>query len=445
MHTDAIPLWAIFPFAIYLLLIALMPLVLPHFWESNRNKLIVAAIMATPVLAYLLGQHPEGAHLLGHAVREYLGFIALLTALFVITGGIYLRGSLAGTPIVNTTLLGAGALLASLIGTTGASVLLIRPLLRANASRQRVRHIVVFFIFIVSNAAGLLTPLGDPPLYLGFLRGVPFTWTLRLFPVWLLVNGILLLVFNLIDQMVLNREERTRPGAQLEDVQVVKQRLAVEGKINLLWLGGVVALVASMGAVGSRWLPDPAHQAVVQVVILFGLTFASLKTTPPRVHEANAFSWGPIAEVAAIFVGVFVTMIPALGYLEAHGGALGIQRPAQFFWASGLLSSFLDNAPTYLTFASLAVGVINETTGAALTADNLGQLAAHPTGMTLLAAISCGAVLMGAVTYIGNGPNFMVKAIAEQARVPMPGFFGYMLWSVSVLMPIFVLVTVLIF
>jgi Na+/H+ antiporter NhaD/arsenite permease-like protein len=427
------------------LLIALIPLFFGHFWESNRNKLIVAGLVSVPVLGYLFAGHPEGGHLLVHSVREYLGFMALLTTLFVISGGVHLRGSLAGTPLVNTGLLAAGALLASLIGTTGASVLLIRPLLRANETRARVRHIVIFFIFIVSNGAGLLTPLGDPPLFLGFLRGVPFTWTLRLFPAWALVNGILLVLFNVIDQVILNKEERERPGAQLEEVQRVKEPLRVEGALNLLWLGGVVLVIAGLGTLGPRYLPNQDAQAAAQVGALLGLMALSWFTTARGVHRANHFSWTPIAEVAVVFLGVFVTMIPALRYLEAQGSGLGITQPWQFFWAAGALSSFLDNAPTYLTFASLAVGVVNQTSGTAFAADNLGPLAAHPHGATLLAAVSTGAVLMGAVTYIGNGPNFMVKAIAEQRHVTMPGFFGYMLWSFAILLPIFLVATFVFF
>jgi Na+/H+ antiporter NhaD/arsenite permease-like protein len=439
------PAWTIVPFGVYLLLIALLPLLHAAFWEHNRNKLLVAGLVSLPVLVFLLAVHPGGGVLLGHAVLEYLGFMALLAALFVVSGGIYIRGSFAGTPIVNTGFLAIGVLLASLIGTTGASVLLIRPLLRANAARERVRHIVVFFILTVSNAGGLLTPLGDPPLYLGFLRGVPFAWTLQLLPVWAVVNGTLLVLFNLLDQYMLNKEEREREGAQLEDVQKVSEKLRIDGGLNLLWLACVPALIAMMGTYGAVWFPSPNTRGAVQILALLAIAALSYVTTTRDVHRENEFAWGPIVEVAVVFVGIFVTMIPALGYLEDRGGALGVTAPWQFFWATGALSSFLDNAPTYLTFTSLAVAVINQETGSQLLSTELGPLAAHPLGGQLLAAISCGAVLMGAVTYIGNGPNFMVKAIAERARVEMPGFFGYMLWSVAILMPTFVLVTILFF
>ena len=257
------------------------------------------------------------------------------------------------------------------IGTTGASVLLIRPLLRANAARLRVRHVVIFFIFTVSNGAGLLTPLGDPPLFLGFLRGVPFGWTLRLFPAWALLNGVLLVLFNLIDQYVFNKEERQRPGAQLEQVQSVKEKLRIEGSLNLIWLVAVPAIIALMGTFGPRWFGSPALQGDVQALTLIAVAALSLVTTPKHVHRANQFGWAPIIEVAVVFLGIFVTMIPALGYLEVHGGALGIKQPWQFFWAAERLSSFLDNAPTYLTFTSLAVGVINQTTGHSFSPRNL--------------------------------------------------------------------------
>jgi Na+/H+ antiporter NhaD/arsenite permease-like protein len=380
---------------------------------------------------------------------EYVSFIALLGSLFVISGGIYLKGSLAGTPVVNTAFLGVGTLIASFIGTTGASMLLIRPLLRANEKRVRKTHIVIFFIFTVSNGAGMLTPLGDPPLFIGFLRGVPFEWTFRLLGEWALVNGILLLVFSLWDQVVFNREERERPGSQLEEVQQVKVPLGIEGRQNLLYLLGVVGIVYVIGRFGSQISSSGDVVAALQVSGMLAMIVLSLKTTPAAVRTANRFSWGPILEVAAIFIGIFITMVPAMKLLEAKGasGELALSESWQFFWGSGLLSSFLDNAPTYAAFAALASGVVNgmHHPDPALNADNLARLLEHPEGVAFLTAISCGAVFMGANTYIGNGPNFMVKAIAEENRVKMPSFFGYMLWSVGILIPLFVVVTFLFF
>ncbi|HEX7898780.1 MAG TPA: sodium:proton antiporter [Planctomycetota bacterium] len=441
------PLWTIFPFCAYLLVIAVLPLFLPHFWEHNKNKLILAVVASLPVIGWLLFSANHGGHLLYDSLKEYAAFIVLLASLFIISGGVYLKGSLAGTPLVNTVMLGIGALVASFIGTTGASMLLIRPLLRANEKREKKVHLVIFFIFIVSNGAGMLTPLGDPPLFLGFLRGVPFFWTtLRLLAPWALVNGALLVIFNIMDQMILNKEEKARPGSQLEDVQKVKEPLQIQGGINFLWLLGVIAVIYVMGAHGSLISTNANVQTLLQIVGMLAMAGLSMKTTSKEIRAANKFGWGPIIEVAVIFIGIFVTMVPALKYLEAQGPALGVTKPWQFFWASGALSSFLDNAPTYLTFASLAVGVVNELVpGAGLTAESLGALAAHPLGATFLTAVSCGAVFMGANTYIGNGPNFMVKAIAEENQVKMPSFFGYMAWSGAILIPLFIVVTFIFF
>ena len=441
------PAWSVLPFAAYLLAIAVVPLFAHRFWESNRNKLAVAAVASLPVLVYLLGFEPHGTHWLLHSAREYVAFIALLGSLYVISGGVHLRGALAGTPLVNSAVLGLGAVLASLIGTTGASMLLIRPLLRANAARERKVHIVVFFIFIVANGGGLLTPLGDPPLFLGFLRGVPFLWTLRLFGPWLLVNALLLVLFNLLDQAVLAREERERPGSQLEEVQRVPEPLRIEGGLNFLWLLGVLGVIFAIGSFGKSQLsPNEDVLAALQVFGMLFLAALSLAFTRRETRVSNAFGWAPIAEVAAVFSGICVTMIPALRLLEVRGAELGVQAPWHFFWAAGILSSFLDNAPTYLAFASLAVGVVNQAhPGAGLSADALGGLLAYPEGVVHLTAISCGAVLMGANSYIGNGPNFMVKSIAESAGVRMPSFVGYLAWSGGILLPIFGIVTLVFF
>jgi len=438
------PAWAVAPFVVYLVSIAVLPLFAGAFWEHNRNKLLVAALVSAPVVAYLLAAGPAtGAHQLAHTAVDYLSFIALLGALFTISGGICLTGSLVGTPLVNTGFLAAGALLGSLIGTTGASVLLIRPLLRANARRPYATHLVVFFIFIVSNGAGLLTPLGDPPLFLGFLRGVPFAWTLRLVAPWLLVNGTLVALFAVIDRTLAARE-RGRAGVARPVETAAREPLRLLGAINLLWLLGIILVVFVMGSFGARLFGDGFGRAAVQIGGMVGCGWLSLKTTPRQVHDTNRFSWMPIIEVAAVFAGVFITMIPALSFLGERGAALGVTKPWQFFWAAGALSSVLDNAPTYLTFASLAVGVANGAHGT-LSIDDLGALAVHPTGQQLLAAVSCGAVLMGAITYIGNGPNFMVKAIAEQHHVRMPSFFGYTLWSLAILVPLFGVVSHLFF
>jgi Na+/H+ antiporter NhaD/arsenite permease-like protein len=432
-HAIELPIWTVLPFVALLLAIAILPLLAPHFWESNRSKGGVAALLSLPVAIYLLAAHGAvGVHELVEKAKEYASFIVLLASLFVVTGGIYVRGSLAGTPLVNTGVLGLGALLASWIGTTGASVLLIRPLLRANASRQRKAHIVVFFIFVVSNCGGLLTPLGDPPLFLGFLKGVPFDWTFRLWRGWLLVNGLLLVIFNVWDQRVLAREERERPGSQLEAV-MEHEPLGIEGARNFGFLAAIVAIIFGAGSgAGNGGEPWPFGVQEGLMLLVTGLAYL---TTPGRIRSANAFGFGPIIEVAVLFAGIFVTMAPALLLLNANAKHFGITEPWHFFWATGLLSSFLDNAPTYLTFAATACGL----EGIALEGRYLAQyLALGPDAGMILAAISTGAVLMGANTYIGNGPNFMVKAIAEENGVPM-------VYSGAVLIPVFVLATFVFF
>jgi Na+/H+ antiporter NhaD/arsenite permease-like protein len=443
-----LPLWSLLPFAALLAAIALMPLVHPRWWERNRNKGLAVLALTAPLAAWLAVAHGHaGAHLLGEKALEYLSFIALLGSLFVVSGGVLVRGSLAGTPLVNTGVLALGAVLANLVGTTGASVLLIRPLLRANRSRRRQVHLVVFFVFVVSNCGGLLTPLGDPPLFLGYLKGVPFGWTLSLWPAWLLVNGLLLLLFNFVDQAVLAREERERPGSQLEEL-MVHEPLRVEGGHNLLLLLAIVAVVAAAGQgvlAGGREWPFGAKEG-----LMLALALASWLTTPGRLRQANAFGFGPMVEVAVLFAGIFAAMAPALAILNAWGAGerevlglgYGLREPWQLFWASGLLSSFLDNAPTYLTFAATTAG----TAGVPAEGRFLAELLATGDGAARqLSAIACGSVMMGANTYIGNGPNFMVKAIAEESGIRMPGFFGYMGWSAAVLLPTFALVTLLLF
>jgi Na+/H+ antiporter NhaD/arsenite permease-like protein len=302
--------------------------------------------------------------------------------------------------------------------------------MRANHARRRRSHLVIFFIFVVSNTAGLLTPLGDPPLFLGFLRGVPFQWTLSLLPQWALAVGLLLLVFNIFDQYVFLKEDVETPGALAEDVQP-KRRLHIQGSINFLYLLGVMAAAGLSGYFG--WPRG------VQESLMLAMGLLSWFTTPRSVHEANHFHFHPIAEVAALFLGIFVTMIPALEILNARAVALNLREPWHFFWMSGLLSSVLDNAPTYLTFTAMASGVVGGS------AENLRGLLNSGLGERLLAAVSCGSVFMGANTYIGNGPNFMVKSIAERSGVKMPSFGGYMIYSGLILIPLFIVVTLVFF
>jgi Na+/H+ antiporter NhaD/arsenite permease-like protein len=401
---ETLPLWSVSPFAGLLLAIALLPLFAPAWWATRYGLVCVA--FAVPVASYYLFADPAA---LWQTLHDYVAFILLLGTLFTITGGILLRGTFPPTPWINALFLATGALIANVIGTTGASALLVRPLLRANARRPNHTHVVVFFIFLVSNIGGALTPLGDPPLFLGFLHGVPFFWTLTLVPQWLVAVTVLLGIFCVLDLLHWRREVEHPQEAF---------RFAIVGGHNFLFLGGVVAAV---------FLPSPLREAVMA---LMGLL--SYFLTRSDIHQENRFTFHPIAEVAVLFIGIFVTMIPALQILEARGGRAGLQAPWHFFWATGALSSFLDNAPTYLTFFSAARGL-------GLPAD-VGGMPAQ-----FLAAVSLGAVFMGANSYIGNGPNFMVKAIAEEQGVRMPGFFGYMAYSGIVLLPVFLLVTALFF
>jgi len=405
-----LPLYSVLPFVAMLLAIAFLPLTLPHWWEPNRNKLIVAAGLGLPVLLLYLAREPRA---LVHMAGDYVSFIVLLTGLYVIAGGILLRGDLEATPAVNSAFLGTGAALASLIGTTGASMLVIRALLQTNRERAHVTHTVVFFIFLVSNIGGMLTPLGDPPLFLGYLAGVPFTWTLRLWRPWLIMILVLLATYFVWDTIQHRRESR----AALRRDHTRIEPLRIHGGLNGLWLAGVVAAVALL------------HAPVREIAIL-GLAAISLWQTPRQIRRANQFTAYPMVEVAALFFGIFLTMIPALELLHLRGAELGVREPWQFFWVAGGLSSFLDNAPTYLTFLALAQGL-------GLAGDVVGV--PH----SILAAISLGSVAMGANSYIGNAPNFMVKAIAEAAGVRMPSFLGYMVYSGAVLLPLFGLVTLL--
>jgi Na+/H+ antiporter NhaD/arsenite permease-like protein len=436
-----LPLASVLPFVALLLAIAALPLWKPHWWESHRNKALVAAALSLPFAGWLAwAQGEDGVAVLRHVLLDYVSFLILLAALYVIAGNVYVRGSLAGTPLSNAGLLGIGAVLANLVGTTGASMVLIRPLLRAIRSRRRRAHVIVFFIFVVSNCGGLLTPFADPPLFLGFLKGVPFAWTFGLWREWLLVVGALLVLFVLVDSFVLNQEEKALPGAQLE-AALRHEPLGVSGAHNLLFLGGIVLVILGHGAGwGNGGRPWPHG---VQEALMVGLALLSWVTTKPALRAQNRFTFGPIAEVAILFFGIFVTMIAPLFLLNARGAELGIQQPWQYFWVAGTLSSFLDNAPTYLAFAATAAGQVGI---APEGARYLGDYLAHgPAAHATLSAIACGAVMMGANTYIGNGPNFMVKAIAEEEGLRMPTFLGYMAWSGAILVPLFVVVTLVFF
>jgi len=405
-HT--LPLWSVLPFAGMLLSIALIPLISPRFWARHFGKVSLA--FGAPMAAFFL---VADYHELLHTAIEYFSFIVLLGALFTISGGILLKGTLRGRPVVNCAFFGVGAVIANLLGTTGASMLLIRPLLRANAHRKKKAHVIIFFIFVVANIGGSLTPIGDPPLFLGYLKGVPFFWTLEnLWYFWLFANSLVIGVFYLLDRRMLRSEEAEEGG--IDEGVGERVPLSMEGTWNFLLLGVVIAAV---------FFPTPWRE-----VLMLSASAVSVWKTPKPVREQNEFTWHPIEEVAILFAGIFATMIPALLILKARGGELGVTEPWHFFWVTGSLSSFLDNAPTYLTFLSLAQGLSGP-------ADVVGVAA------PILKGISTGAVFMGANSYIGNAPNFMVKSIAESSGIRMPSFLGYMAYSAVVLLPIFVLVT----
>ncbi len=438
---------SVLPFVALLLMIAIFPLVpkVCHWWHKNLNKLMVAGLCGLAGIGmYLL---PTGDwHTVLHTYVEFFAFIALLASLFVISGGIYFTGPFAGFPHVNTIILGLGAIMANLMGTTGASMLLIRPLLMANQARQRKTHLMIFFIFIVANCGGLLTPLGDPPLYLGFLHGVPFSWTLQLWPQWVTMVGALLFVFLMLDSWHFVREELATQEelTRALDAHAAGERFRIKGALNLVFLAGVIGVIIGAGYIVSPWLQSitdtssaELYTKLFQAVAMAVLAGLAYFTTSPRIREANHFNFEPINEVACLFVGIFGAMIPALKILEAKGSALALSSPGQYFWATGILSGFLDNAPTYLTFVTL---------GVSQNGLDAGQLHVFAERFpALLAAISTGAVFMGALTYIGNGPNFMVKAMAEHAGIRMPSFGGYLLWSCLFLLPLLLLTHLLYF
>ena len=430
--------WAL-PFLGILLSIALFPLLAHEFWEHHLGK--IAGLWAASIIIPLFVLFDAGTAIaaLAHAmILEYIPFILLLLALFTVAGGIVLRGNLHGSPAVNTSLLALGTVLASFTGTTGAAMVMIRPLLRANDDRKRNAHTIIFFIFLVANIGGSLTPLGDPPLFLGFLRGVDFFWTTQhLLPETLSLSIVLLALFFVIDTVIYRRDGHSKPDPTPDD-----EPLRLSGTLNIVLLGVVIGaiLLSASAELGSVHIlgVEAKIANILRDLVMIAVTFVSLAVTPKGDRRANTFSWDPIKEVAKLFAAIFITIIPVLAMLKA--GSDGIFAPmvalvtddtgnpsnAAYFWLTGMLSAFLDNAPTYLVFFELAGGD--------------PQVLMGPEGMTLT-AISAGAVFMGALTYIGNAPNFMVYSMARRAKVKMPGFFGYVLWSGAILLPLFVLLT----
>lgn len=441
---SGVPLWLCIPFAGLLLCIAVMPLVKGEWWEAHQPLVVVLWILVMVIpFALLYGVGSAAETVLECTVNDYLTFIVLLFGLFCVSGNITMEGDFAGSPRINVGLLALGTLLASCIGTTGASMLMVRPVIKMNSWRRRKSHIMIFFIFMVSNMGGCLTPIGDPPLLMGFMRGVPFFWSLHLFPVLIFNMVILLFIFYHLDKRNYRRDiaEGRKP-----DISKPGTEFRIDGLHNIIFLIMIVAAVILSGVLpGMPAFQDAAGNArgihifgevslsypsLIEIALILLAAFLSFKTTDKEVRVKNHFTWGAIKEVAVLFIGIFITMQPALMLLKAVGPNLGITEPYQMFWATGALSSFLDNTPTYLVFLTTA-GTLGFTGGISTT---LGTLPAK-----MLSAISCGAVFMGANTYIGNAPNFMVKSISDENGVNMPSFFGYMLWSVAVLIPVFII------
>lgn len=432
------------PFAGLLLCIAVLPLVKAEWWEAHQPHAVVFwSLLFVLPFAFVYGPGQAFEKVLECIVDDYLTFIILLFGLFCVSGNITLEGDLAGSPRINVGLLLIGTMLSSWIGTTGASMLMVRPIIKMNAWRKRRSHIMVFFIFLISNIGGCLTPIGDPPLLMGFMRGVPFFWSLHLFPVLLFNVVILLTIFYFLDRRAYRKDiaEGLKP-----DISKPGTEVHILGLHNLIFLAMIVAAVILSGTLpGMAAFQDAegavrgihlfgevtlTYPALIEVVIILAAAFLSFKTTSVEIRRKNHFTWGAIQEVAVLFVGIFITMQPALMILKANGASLGLNKPFEMFWATGCLSSFLDNTPTYLVFLTTA-GALGFTEGMPTI---LGTVP-----VAMLEAISCGAVFMGANTYIGNAPNFMVKSISDENGIRMPSFFGYLLWSVTFLIPVFLL------
>ena len=425
-----VELWALTPFAIMLLSIAVMPLIAGKWWENNLHKFYVALALSIPTGYYLIA-NGMGENLQHQILKDYLPFIILLGALFIVTGGIRINGDVQARPRNNTLIMAIGYLLASFIGTTGAAMLLIRPLLEFNKQREYKVHTVLVFIALVANCGGILTPLGDPPLFLLYLRGAEFSWFMNMLPEWLTVGAIILTGYYFVDRYIYYHKEHI--ANVMADFRE-KTPLYIKGRINIIYL---ICIILTVAYVNPSHLPQmgaedaPLRESAMREIILIIIALFSILTTRRGLREANQFSWEPLIEVAVVFIGIFVTMTPALIYLNAHATSLGLQTPDQFFYGAGFLSAFLDNSPTAVAFHTVAQGIPHATDAV--------MVAGVP--QEILRAISLGAVFFGAMTYIGNGPNFMVKSIAEHNGVRMPSFFGYMFrFSLIIMLPVYIIV-----
>lgn len=449
---DQLPLWSMIPFAGMLLSIAIFPIVKPHWWE--KNMLWVALFWSFVFLVpffFVYGADETIYQLIHTVVLDYVPFLLLLFALYAVAGGIVIKGSMVGTPKLNTIILAIGTVLASVIGTTGAAMVLIRPLIRANEFRKRKMHTIIFFIFLVCNIGGALTPVGDPPLFMGFLRGVPFFWTtIHLLPLYLFTSVVLLVIYYIFESKMY-KKDLAEGCVQPEHTG---EKIKIEGIHNLLYIVLILFAVVMSGTLAQSPMfqnPDGSVKGlhlyslhghdlvatwpnIIKDVLLLVAAFLSMKTTKKEIREFNNFNWAAIEEVAKLFIGIFITMIPALAILGARGASLGLHTEWQFFWSTGMLSGFLDNTPTYLVFLTTAAAM-----GAAEgLATTIGIVE-----VPILIAVSAGAVFMGALSYIGNAPNFMVRSIAEESNIKMPSFFGYMKWSFGILIPLFLLDTLI--
>lgn len=421
----SVPIITLLPFVLMLLSIAVFPLFWNHFWEKNKNKLIIAIILSIPVVIYLLASGLT-EKLIDTIVFDYIPFIILLGSLFTITGGIFLSGDIEAKPWINSLFLLSGAVLASFVGTTGAAMLLIRPVIQTNKERKFKVHTILFFIGIVANCGGLLTPLGDPPLFMMYLRSAPFTWFFKLFPEWFIVNTILLFIYFLVDTYYYKKEAIS---AIRRDETVIRP-LKLQGKRNFIFLLMVILAVAFLNEQYLTIIKANEMLRFIREAAIILAAYLSLLFTPRLLRVSNNFTWHPIKEVAYLFLGIFITMVPCLIYLELNAKTLGLTTTAHFYYYTGLLSSFLDNTPTAVTFHSLAMGL-----GA-----NAGPIVAG-IPEEILKAICVSAVFFGSMTYIGNGPNFMVKTVAEENNIKMPDFFSYMFkFSIIILLPVFIIV-----
>lgn len=425
-----VPIWSIIPFILMLGSIAVFPLIAEHFWESNKNKLIISLILGIPTSIWMLSSGLT--HELEHAIIfDYIPFIILLGSLFVITGGIFVDGNIQATPRNNSIILSIGAVLASFMGTTGAAMLLIRPLIKTNTERKHKVHTILFFIAIVANCGGLLTPLGDPPLFMMYLRGAPFEWFATLFKEWFFINSILILIYYLYDTKMYKQE-----SDEIKKLDIKYQEpIRIRGAFNFVWLAGIVLSIAFLNENSVDFIKSGEYSSFIREAVILTMAICSMVFTKKELRISNKFSWAPILEVAYLFLGIFTTMVPCLLYLEMHAKELGVISPVTFYYATGILSSFLDNTPTAVTFYSLALGLVHQDPSMIA---NVKTVAGIPE--MIMQAICVSSVYFGAMTYIGNGPNFMVKAIAENQGIPVPHFLGYMYkFSLIVLFPLFII------